>query len=143
MTTFRTFLLATAIAAACCPAFAQDSRDAVATLRVDAGPIMASTGGEFATVNTGKPLVEGERLMVADGGIATVRYDNGCTRQYAEPGVYVIQEDCVPAAIAAGGVDWRGAALISAGVGVGAAILANQDDSPGPGPAPEPPPVSR
>lgn len=135
---FTTLLLATALSAVALPAMAQDN---VATLRVDSGSIMTSTGGEFATAGTGAPLIEGERVMVAEGAIATVVYPSGCTRQYAEPGVYVVPDDCNVAGVAAAGVDWKSAGLITAGVGVGAAILANQDDSPDT--APSAPPVSR
>lgn len=135
----RILLLSAALSVVAFPALAQDG---VATLRVEAGSIMTSTGGEFSTAGTGEALVDGERLMVAEGAVATVVYPSGCTRQYASPGVYVVQDTCVPAGIAAGGVDWKGAALITAGVVVGAAILDNQDDSPGPPPV-VPPPVSR
>lgn len=106
----------------------------VATLRVDGGSVMTSAGGDFVTAATGQPLQAGERLMVTDGGSATVLCGT-VTRTYDTPGVYVI-EGCGAGAQAAGGTDWAAALQISAAAVVGAAVLESQGSS-------RSPPVSR
>ncbi len=115
---------ATAVFAA--PAFAQDSS---ITLRVDSGTVMSSTGGEYASANTGKPLVVGEKLMVNAGSSATAVYDDGCTVEFKEPGVYEVPGECKKAAwINNGGNNGMNAAII-VGAGVIGAALINSEDS--------------
>lgn len=138
---------------------AASAADGAVTLRVDRGNVMTSEGGEFVSAQSGKLLVAGERLMVSEGSVATVVYDNDCTREYNTPGVYAVEQGCAKGALVAGtttsatakGVDLVGAAGIAAGVGVGAALLSSMDQSdarppapvaPAPAPAPVPP-VSR
>lgn len=115
--------------------------DAPITLRVDAGNVMASQGGEFATAQTGKALSVGERLMIVENSAATVLYDSGCSKTYDVPGVYAVPADCVPVAVAGGaaGTDWAAAGAITGGVLVGAAILANMDQKDYVPPPPAPP----
>lgn len=129
MTKFASLMIAVSLALTA--SVSASASDVDATLRVDRGSVMTSQGGEFSSAQTGKVLVEGERLMVTEGAVATVIYDEDCTREYSAPGVYVIERDCKRVAALAG-TDWASAAKIAAGVGVGAAILDNMDKSPGP-----------
>ena len=80
-------ILFAASAASAAPVFAQDS---AITLRVDSGTVMSSTGGEYASANTGKPLVVGEKIMINAGSSASAVYDGGCTVEFKEPGVYEV-----------------------------------------------------
>jgi len=68
--------------------------ETVATLQVDKGVVMVSTGGEYISAPTGQPLVAGERVMITQDGGATVRYGNGCVRTFSTPGVYTIDGSC-------------------------------------------------
>lgn len=112
-------------------------------LRVDDGSVMVSDGGAFAPAATGTVLQPGDRLMVADGGVATVFVDDSCYVTYDTPGVHVVTRECarvgspVPTGATVGiiaGVVVLGA--LAAGGGGGG------DDTPPP-PPPPPPPVSR
>lgn len=127
MTKFAAFLLATSAAFAA-PAFAQD--DSI-TLRVDAGSVMSSTGGEYASANTGKPLVVGEKLMVNAGSAATAVYESGCTVEFKEPGVYEVPAECKKVAWINGGAGngMNAAIIIGAGV-IGAALIDSMGDEP-------------
>lgn len=138
MNKLTALLAATTMTFICLPAIAQETPP---TLRVDRGSVMTSDGGEFAAAQSGKVLVEGERVMVTEGAAASVVYDTGCVREYTAPGVYAVQPVCVPSATATGeaAIDWGAAGLITAGVAIGAAVLASMDDVA----APPPPPVSR
>ncbi len=96
------------IAALSLPAYAQESGqvktevktqvktqdDTVATLRVNKGVVMSSTGGEFVTASTGEQLIKDERLMISKDSSATVVFNDHCQRTYDEPGVYKIDADC-------------------------------------------------
>lgn len=113
-------------------------------LRVDDGSVMVSDGGEFAPATTGTVLQPGDRLMVAEGGVATVFVDDSCYVTYDTPGVHVVTRECarvgspVPTGTTVGiiaGVVVLGA--LAAGGGGGG------DDTPPPPPPPPPPPVSR
>lgn len=129
------------------PAFAQE---APATLRVDIGSAMVSTGGEFSTAHSGTTLPAGSRVMLTEGSQATLVYPNGCTQPLRAAGVHSVPATCVAAAAGAGstfastgagaGAADLGAIGIISGVAVGAAaVMESQDDKP----YVEPPPVSR
>lgn len=130
MTKFAAVLLA-ASAAFAAPAFAQDSS---ITLRVDSGTVMSSSGGEFASANTGKPLVVGEKLMINAGSSATAVYDGGCTIEFREPGVYDVPGECKKAAWANNGRGASMGAAIIIGTGVVGAALLNSEDNVDAGP---------
>lgn len=145
MTTPRTLIaaaLATVLFAA--PAFAQDS---TATLRVDIGSAMVSTGGEFVTAPSGSQVAPGSRVMLTEGSQATLVYPNGCTQPLTAAGVHGVPATCVAAAstaagtaqAGAAGVDVGGAAIISGVAVAGAAALNAMDDQD----YVAPPPVSR
>ncbi|MBJ6982995.1 hypothetical protein [Luteimonas sp. MC1572] len=135
-----TIALATAFSA---PVLAQG---AGATLRIDSGSAMVSTGGEFATAASGTQVRSGARIMLAEGSSATLVYPNGCTQPMRSAGVYGVPATCVAAggaggsnAAATAGVDLGGAAIISGVAVLGAAGLASMDDVD----YVAPPPVSR
>ena len=136
MTRLTTLFVAASLALSA--AATASAQDASATLRVDRGTIMTSQGGEFANAQTGQALVPGSRLMVTEQSAATVTYAKGCTRSYTAPGVYVVEANCNKAA-GATGTDWAGAAKITGGVLVTAALLHNMDQAD----YVAPPPVSR
>lgn len=123
------------------PALAQQQVTAAPesiVLETKVGSVMTSTGGEYQTAPTGKPLVTGESMMLTEGAKATVvyYYDNGkrkCVEHYAGPNTYVIDDTCTRAAWMTHGSPGK-SALIIVGAGlIGAAILASMDDVP-PGP---------
>lgn len=134
MTKFTKLMIAASLALAASAGASAAEGDI--TLRVDRGSIMTSQGGDFASAQSGKVLMTGERMMVTEGAAATVFYDKDCKREYTAPGVYVIERDCKRAAVLANGVDWLSTGKIALGVGVGAAILHNMDSTPGPPPLP-------
>lgn len=107
-------------------AIAQD--DTGITLRVDTGSIMASTGGEYQTANTGKPLVVGERLMIAEGSSATAIYDGGCEVEFNNPGTYEVPSECKRGAYLTSGSAGTSAAIIAGAAVVGAVLLDQADD---------------
>lgn len=148
----RQLLLATALAATfvAAPAFAQDS---TATLRIDSGSAMVSTGGEFTTAVSGAQVEAGNRVMLTEGSRATLVYSGGCTQALTTAGVYSVPSTCRSSAGAAGatagtgtgtaagavGVDMGGLGIVTGIAVAGAAALASMDEVP----YVEPPPVSR
>lgn len=129
MIKFATILIAAAAFSA--PAFAQDTN---ITLRVDSGSAMASTGGEYMSANTGKPLVAGEKLMVNAGSSITVVYENGCSRTYDAPGVYEVSSQCTKGGWTNGDHANGMNAAIIIGTGVIGAALLNSENNTGVGP---------
>ena len=125
-------LLCSALALLSLAAVAQpDDHDrTIATLQVNKGVVMTSTGGEFVTANTGENLIKDERLMVSKESSATVIFNDHCRRTYDEPGVYKIDADCKA-------VVWFGAAIVAGVVAVGV-VVHNLGDTPD-----ENPPISR
>ncbi|HRP87581.1 MAG TPA: hypothetical protein PLS34_08680 [Gammaproteobacteria bacterium] len=135
-----TTALVSALAAA--PVLAQSS---AATLRIDSGSAMVSTGGEFTTAGSGAQVPGGSRLMLTEGSSATLVYPNGCTKRFESAGVHNVTGTCSLAAsggsgAGGAGVDWTGAGLIAGGTVLVGAVLANQDDVEIQAPVP---PVSR
>lgn len=135
-------LFAAALAASlfAAPAFAQSGG---ATLRVDVGSAMVSTGGEFTTAASGTQLAPGSRVMLTEGSQATLVYANGCTQPLTSAGVHGVPASCVVAGSAAGGAaagtDWGALGILVGGAVGGAAILHNMDEQA----YVPPPPVSR
>ena len=101
-----------------------DKEKVVATLEVDKGVIMTSTGGEFAKANTGEKLIKEERLMVAKDSSATVVYDDHCKKTYDEPGVYKIDANCKVVAW------WGVGAAIAVAAAVGVVVNNNGKKKP-------------
>lgn len=52
--------------------------DSVATLAKANGSVLINNGKQFVTVQPGKVLVAGDRLMVMEGASAQIRYNDGC-----------------------------------------------------------------
>jgi hypothetical protein len=118
MKTLLRALLAAALLAGVgiAPAFAQN---VIGTLHVNGGTVMTSSGEEFTTAGDNQPLQSGDRIMVSEGGSASITYSNGVVVNYTEPGVYTVQ-------LPAGGTEVAGAGGSKAGsVGIilGAALL--------------------
>jgi hypothetical protein len=80
---------------------------------------MTSTGGEFASASSGEGVQAGERLMVSEGGSATVDFTNGAVVNYTAPGVYTVNLPAVGAPVPT----TSGSAASSAGIVLGAAVL--------------------
>jgi hypothetical protein len=116
MKTLAKVVLATAVAALSLPAFAQDT---IGTLTVNSGTVMTSNGGEFASATTGAGIESGERLMVSEGGSATVNFTNGAVVNYTAPGVYTVTLPAAASPVAATATS----PAVSAGIILGAAVL--------------------
>lgn len=122
------FALALLALAAIAPVHAQDT---IGTLTVNQGTVMTSTGGEFASAATGEGIQAGERIMVSEGGSATVTYSNGVVVNYTAPGVYTAQLPAAGANLAsAGGASTAATVGIIAGVAaLGAAAVESNGDN--------------
>ncbi|MBJ6982994.1 hypothetical protein [Luteimonas sp. MC1572] len=83
-------VLASGLAAS---AHAQDAAPAIA-LNVDNGSVLVSTGGEFAQATSGQAIAPGHRVLVPEGGSASLKYGNGCAKSLATAGVYTVTADC-------------------------------------------------
>jgi hypothetical protein len=109
------------LAALSLPVYAQGDQDktdqdkTVATLQVNKGVVMTSTGGEFVSATTGESLIKDERLMVSKDSSATVVYSDHCQRTYDDPGVYKIDANCKAAAVLGSGA--------AAAVGIVAGVI--------------------
>lgn len=124
----RLALAVAAITTIAAPAFAQD---VIGTLTVNQGTVMTSTGGEFASASSGEAIQAGERVMVGEGGSASVTFNNGAVVDYTAPGVYTVQMPVAGVPVAsAGGASTTATAAIIAGTAVlgAAAVEANGDN---------------
>ena len=146
MKTPRILLIGIAAALCAAPAFAQQEA-ATATLRVDAGSVMVSNGGEFVSATSGTQVPTGARVMLAEGSRATLVYPGGCTQPLTSAGVFGVPATCVVAAGSSGaataatatGVDVAGLGIVAGVAAAGAVGLDSMDDVE----YEEPPPVSR
>lgn len=73
---------------------AQEPAAAPIGLQIDGGSVLVSTGGEFVQAASGQVVAPGHRVMVAEGGKASLDYGNGCKKALSEPGVYTVTPDC-------------------------------------------------
>lgn len=127
MTKFAAVLFAVAFAA---PAFAQDQQQA-ATLHIDSGSIMVSTGGDYGTASEGQALAADNMVMVKENSAATLTYGNGCKMQLTQPGTYKVPSSCDAVGMDKGGKASGGNAGIVAGVAaVAGALISNEDNTP-------------
>lgn len=86
-----TCLALAAIALTVAPAFAPAlAQETVGTLQVE-GLVMTSTGNSFAPAASGDTVVAGQRILVGEGGSATLRMADGSVLRYTEPGTYTVQ----------------------------------------------------
>ncbi|KLJ00727.1 hypothetical protein [Luteimonas sp. FCS-9] len=131
------FALIAALAITATPAaFAQDGS---ATLRVDRGSAMTSTGGEFAAAPSGSQVGPGTRVMLAENSRATLVYPDGCTQPLSAAGVYSVPATCVAAAGTSGATGTMAGGEAAATVGIVAGTMAlvgvglhNMDEEPAP-----------
>jgi hypothetical protein len=130
MTKFAAVLFAASVAFAA-PAFAQDQN---ATLQIDSGSVMVSTGGDYASASNGQALASGQKVMVNEGSSATLVYGNDCKMQLSQPGVYTVPSQCnAVAANGNGGSSGTNAAIIGGAAAVAGALIDNEDNhQPGP-----------
>lgn len=126
-TPIRLSLAVAAITAIAAPAFAQE---ATGTLQVQ-GTVMTSTGGEFASATSGQAIQAGERIMIGEGGSASVTFANGAVVNYTVPGVYTVQLPVAGVPVAsAGGAGTAASVGITAGAAVlGAAAIESSGDT--------------
>lgn len=125
------------VAPAFAPAMAQES---IGTLQVE-GRVMSSSGGTFALASTGDAVVSGQRILVGEGGQASVRFADGSVVRYTEPGVYTVEMPASAANATAGEVGspppgLAPATLIAGAAVAGAVILSSGGDD-------DDPPISR
>jgi hypothetical protein len=71
----RTFALMLCLASA--PAFAEEPAP-VASLSTQEGTVLVNTGDAFVTATESQALNAGDRVMVMEGGTATVVFADGC-----------------------------------------------------------------
>ncbi len=144
----RSAALSLVVAFASLPLYAQtetaaeDVKDeTIAKVETDAGVIMLSEDGEeFATALPDERVKAKARLMVSEDSSATVVYDNGCDKEYDEPGVYEISHECVlPLVLVSSGAT-KGWVLAGTVVGGGIIALLISDKK---GKGDPRPPVSR
>lgn len=130
MTKFAAVLFAASVAFAA-PAFAQDQN---ATLQIDSGSVMVSTGGDYASASNGQALASGQKVMVNEGSSATLVYGNGCKMELTQPGVYTVPDQCNAVATNGnGGSNGTNAAIIVGAAAVAGALIDNEEDhAPGP-----------
>lgn len=78
---FRMIMLVVSLACATSAASAATSASPVTgpTLSVSKGTVLVSNGGQFVTAKPGQVLKAGDRVMVMQGGNATLNYGNGHT----------------------------------------------------------------
>lgn len=127
MTKLAAVLFAASVAFAA-PAFAQDS--GTATLQVENGSIMTSTGGDYVTATTGQNLQAGQKLMVGENSVGVLTYGNGCKIKLDVPGVYSVPNDCRAMAAKAGGTSGMNAGIIAMSALVAAGLIGNEENIP-------------
>lgn len=93
-------------------------------LGVDSGNVLVSSGGEFTQAVSGQVIAPGHRVLVPEGGSATLQYGNGCARSMASAGVYTVSADCQLASSSRSGVSTNTVLGIAGGVAVIAAVAA-------------------
>ncbi|MBJ7574402.1 hypothetical protein [Luteimonas sp. MC1828] len=110
------------LASACAAsAHAQSAAPAIA-LNVDSGSVLVSTGGEFAQATSGQAIAPGHRVLVPEGGSASLQYGNGCGKSLSTAGVYTVTPDCNLASTSRSGVSTGTVLGIVGGVAVIAAV---------------------
>lgn len=123
------------------------AQDPVATAASVNGTVQVNQGSEFVPLAPGQSLNPGDRVMAMASSSATIRFADGCTINVAPETMVVVPtaSNCAGGVVAtqtaapagsgpvgaeyAGGVDWRGAAIVTGIVVVGDAILFSQDES--------------
>lgn len=91
-------------------------------LDFEGGNVLVSTGAEFTQATPGQALMPGERVLVAEGGAATLGYADGCRKALSTPGVYTVTPECSLAAATRTGPSPKAIAGIAGGVAAIAAV---------------------
>lgn len=123
------------------PVFAQEQDQSI-TLRVDTGTALTSTGSDFASATTGKPLVVGEKVLINENSASTAVYSDGCEIKFDKPGVYEVPSECKRGAWVASSGSHVNTWLIVGGAVVAAALLGSSNSGSDTPPPPPPPPLS-
>lgn len=87
-----------------------------ASVSSSTGKVMVShEGGDFVPLRPGQELDAGDRLMVAKGGSAIVKFGDGCTMSVAENSIVVMPEisTCAGANVATETIPEQGAGSAS------------------------------
>ena len=74
------------------PLFAQAAPPAAVVSKI-VGNAVATQGERYVTVHDGMRLVEGDRLMVLEGGQAVVTFNDGCRLDLPEMAILSVQAD--------------------------------------------------
>ena len=119
------------------PAAAAPTAAPIIALGVDSGNVLVSTGGEFTQAASGQVIAPGHRVLVPEGGSASLQYGNGCGKSLATAGVYTVTADCDLASASRSRVSTGAVLGIVGGVAVIAAVAG------GGGSDSNTPPVSR
>jgi hypothetical protein len=73
----------------------------VATLSVSNGSVLVNQGKQFVTAQPGQILAAGDRVMVMDGGNASLKYADGCVQALGSGSLALVEAQSV----CASGVD--------------------------------------
>lgn len=65
----------------------------VATLKVENGSVLVNQGKQFVSAQPGQLLVDGNRVMVMEGGTAKVQYANGCVVDLQSGSLLVVSDE--------------------------------------------------
>lgn len=120
------------------PAFAQ-GQDQSIKLRVDAGTVLTSTGGDFASATSGKPLVVGEKVLVNESSASAAVFSDGCEVKFEKPGVYEVPNECKRGGAWVAGANHVNTWAIVGGALVAAALIGSNSSG---SESPPPPPLS-
>ena len=86
--------------AAAAPATAPASTSEVATVKSTNGKVLLNRATAYDPAAKDQRLVDGDRLVVLEGGAITVRFDDGCEQTIDNPSIYTVPST-PPCALAA------------------------------------------
>ena len=76
--------------AAAAPATAPASTSEVATVKSTNGKVLLNRATAYDPAAKDQRLVNGDRLVVLEGGAITVRFDDGCEQTIDDPSIYTV-----------------------------------------------------
>ena len=100
--------------AAAAPATAPASTSEVATVKSTNGKVLLNRATAYDPAAKDQRLVNGDRLVVLEGGAITVRFDDGCEQTIDDPSIYTVPST-PPCGVAAAAPVQGGAAAAAAG----------------------------
>lgn len=109
------------------------------TLGIESGPVLVSTGAEFVQAQPGQVVEPGNRVLVSEGGSATLGYDGACQVALRQVGIYTVSSSCAGATRTGP----RTGTIVGIAAGVAAIAAAAGGGGGGDRQPPRPPPVSR